>query len=203
MLTTKRALYSACLLFLGAGTASADPAPKTLHMRATKAPHKQVRVAQTPPPDNGGTPPDNGGTPPTPPADQGNPPANPPPENPPPPANPPPANPPPPEQPTVGATPNLSDEEMAKLAEQEAAKGEEVITVTGSLVGRKELTTAAPVSVVDREKLEAAGITNVGDILQKLPSQGNALNAQNNNGGDGSTRLDLRSLGTARTLTLL
>jgi outer membrane receptor protein involved in Fe transport len=92
---------------------------------------------------------------------------------------------------------------MAKLAEQEASKGEEVITVTGSLVGRKELTTAAPVSVVDREKLEAAGITNVGDILQKLPSQGNALNAQNNNGGDGSTRIDLRSLGTNRTLILM
>ncbi len=206
MVTTKRALYSACLMFLGIGAASADTAPKTLHMRASKAPQKAaakpVRVAQTPPPDSGGTPPDNGGTPPTPPPDNGTPPTPPPPENPPP-ANPPPANPPPPEQPNVGATPNLSDEEMAKLAEQEANKGEEVITVTGSLVGRKELTTAAPVSVVDREKLEAAGITNVGDILQKLPSQGNALNAQNNNGGDGSTRLDLRSLGTNRTLTLM
>lgn len=88
------------------------------------------------------------------------------------------------------------------MAEKEA-EGEEIITVTGSLVGRKELTTSAPVSIVDREKLESAGISNVGEILQKLPSQGNAVNAQVNNGGDGSTRIDLRSLGSNRTLVLI
>src|SRR5262249_58354674 len=53
------------------------------------------------------------------------------------------------------------------------------------------------------EKLQSAGITNVGDVLQKIPAQGNALNAQNNNGGDGSTRVNLRSLGANRTLVLL
>jgi outer membrane receptor protein involved in Fe transport len=106
--------------------------------------------------------------------------------------------------PNVPATPNLTDEELAKMSEQEATtEGEEVITVTGSLVERKELTTAAPISVVDRQKLEAAGISNVGEILQKLPSQGNAINAQVNNGGDGSTRIDLRSLGSNRTLVLI
>ena len=90
------------------------------------------------------------------------------------------------------------------MAEESAkTQGEEVITVTGSLVERRELTTPSPISVVDREKLAAAGITNLGDILQRLPSQGNALNEQNNNGGDGSVRIDLRSLGTARTLILM
>src|SRR6185503_1938331 len=106
------------------------------------------------------------------------------------------------ETPQVVETPALTDEQLAKLAEQEA-EGEEIITVTGSLVGRKELTTSAPVTVVDREKLQSAGISNVGAILQKLPSQGNAINAQVNNGGDGSTRVDLRSLGSNRTLTLI
>jgi iron complex outermembrane receptor protein len=101
------------------------------------------------------------------------------------------------EQPATG----LSDEELAKLSEQEAKT--EVITVTGSLIGRKEVDSPSPVSVVDREKLDSAGITNVGDVLQKIPAQGNAINAQNNNGGDGSTRINLRSLGTARTLVLL
>jgi outer membrane receptor protein involved in Fe transport len=101
------------------------------------------------------------------------------------------------EKPATG----LSDEELAKLAEQEAKT--EVITVTGSLINRKEVDSPSPVSVVDREKLQDAGITNVGDVLQKIPAQGNAINAQNNNGGDGSTRINLRSLGTARTLVLL
>ncbi|HEX2691301.1 MAG TPA: TonB-dependent receptor plug domain-containing protein, partial [Kofleriaceae bacterium] len=97
--------------------------------------------------------------------------------------------------------PDLTDAELAKLAEQEAKT--ETIVVTGSLIGRKEVDSPAPISVVDKEKLASAGITNVGDILQKIPAQGNAINAQNNNGGDGSTRIDLRSLGTTRTLVLL
>jgi outer membrane receptor protein involved in Fe transport len=99
------------------------------------------------------------------------------------------------------AAPGMSDEELARLAEQEAKT--EVITVTGSLIGRKEVDSPSPVTVVDREKLLSAGITNVGDVLQKIPAQGNAINAQNNNGGDGSTRINLRSLGTNRTLVLL
>jgi iron complex outermembrane receptor protein len=87
------------------------------------------------------------------------------------------------------------------MSEQDA-KGE-TITVTGSLIGRKEVDSPSPVSVVDKQRLESAGITNVGDVLQKIPAQGNAVNAQNNNGGDGSVRIDLRSLGTNRTLVLM
>jgi outer membrane receptor protein involved in Fe transport len=122
-----------------------------------------------------------------------------------------------PDQPPAGDTPpagdgtqppapapdqaGLTDAELARLAEQEAKT--EIITVTGSLIGRKEVDSPSPVSVVDKERLNSAGITNVGDILQKIPAQGNAINAQNNNGGDGSTRINLRTLGTQRTLTLI
>jgi outer membrane receptor protein involved in Fe transport len=102
-----------------------------------------------------------------------------------------------PEQPA----PELTDAELAKLAEQEAKT--EVITVTGSLIGRKEVDSPSPITVVDKDKLNSAGVTNVGDILQKIPAQGNAINAQNNNGGDGSTRINLRALGTGRTLVLM
>ncbi|HWU87854.1 MAG TPA: TonB-dependent receptor [Kofleriaceae bacterium] len=135
------------------------------------------------------------------PADQPTPPPEPPPEPPPPP---PPAPPPPPVAPTpnVGQTPNLTDEELAKLAEQEQSKGE-VIEVTGSMIERRELTTAAPVTVLDKADLESSGRSTLGDIVQKLPAQSNAINAQTNNGGDGSTRVDIRGLGTNRTLVLL
>jgi outer membrane receptor protein involved in Fe transport len=95
-----------------------------------------------------------------------------------------------------------SEEERARLAEQRARTGD-TTTVTGSLIGRQEIDLPAPVSVVDRERLVNAGVTNLGDVLQRLPAQGNAVNAQNNNGGDGSTRINLRSLGTNRTLVLL
>jgi iron complex outermembrane receptor protein len=56
---------------------------------------------------------------------------------------------------------------------------------------------------VTREDLLASGRSTIGDILQAESAQGNAINSQFNNGGDGSTRIDLRSLGTTRTLVLL
>jgi outer membrane receptor protein involved in Fe transport len=95
---------------------------------------------------------------------------------------------------------DLSDADFAKLAEQQA---EEIIVVTGSTIGRKTLTTPAPLTVLNRESLIAAGKSTVGDIIQFLPAQTNGINAQTNNGGDGSTRVDLRGLGAARTLTLI
>jgi len=188
----------ACSVFLisvGVAPAAADTttnAPKSLRMR----PRLRPRVAQAPAPDQ----PPAGDTPPAgdnPPAPNQAPPAPAPDQNPTPSGTQPPV----PEQPAVGETPNLTDEELAKLAEQ-GAKTEEIV-VTGSLIGRREVDSPSPVSVVDKQKLDSAGITNVGDILQKIPSQGNAINAQNNSGGDGSTRIDLRSLGTRRTLVLL
>jgi outer membrane receptor protein involved in Fe transport len=103
--------------------------------------------------------------------------------------------------PTVEQTPGLTDDELKALAE--AAEHEEVISVTGSAIERKTLTTPAPLSIMNREDLDAAGRSTIGDILQALPAQANAINAQINNGGDGSTRVDIRGLGTNRTLTLL
>jgi iron complex outermembrane recepter protein len=101
-----------------------------------------------------------------------------------------------------------SDEDIIKQAEAELASGEgaqegEVIVVTGSAIERAETTTPAPVSVVDKEELEASGMVAVGDILQNLPAQSNAINIQENNGGDGTTQINLRGLGSERTLVLL
>lgn len=76
-------------------------------------------------------------------------------------------------------------------------------TVTGSLIERATLTTPSPVTIVRRDELLGSGRSMIGDILQGLPEQGDALNAQNNNGGDGSTRINLRALGIDRTLTLV
>jgi outer membrane receptor protein involved in Fe transport len=202
---------SVSLILVGVAPVAADNvAPKSLRMRAKKPPGSQgstarrtTQIAQAQPTPDQPAPdqPAPAGDPP-PPADPAG--AQPAPE----PALPPPSPVPAPEggqppaaqaqaQPPAG----LSDEELAKLAEQEAKT--EVITVTGSLIGRKEVDSPSPVSVVDKEKLDSAGITNLGDILQKIPAQGNAINAQNNNGGNGSTRINLRSLGTNRTLVLL
>jgi iron complex outermembrane receptor protein len=79
----------------------------------------------------------------------------------------------------------------------------EEIVVTGSRIRRKDLTTPAPVTVISREQVTASGKVSIGEFLQSLPEQGNAINTQFNNGGDGSTRISLRGLGSRRTLVLM
>ncbi len=79
----------------------------------------------------------------------------------------------------------------------------EEIVVTGSRIRRKDLTTPAPVTVISREQVTSSGKVSIGDFLQAIPEQGNAINTQFNNGGDGATRISLRGLGSARTLVLL
>ncbi len=117
---------------------------------------------------------------------------------------------------TAGGTP--PDQPAAAEAAQPAAEaaepgaprrgkraGEEEIIVTGSRVRRKDLTTPAPITVINKEQVTASGKVSIGDFLQTLPEQGNAINTSVNNGstGNGSTRVSLRGLGSARTLVLL
>lgn len=80
--------------------------------------------------------------------------------------------------------------------------GEEIV-ITGSRIRRKDLTTAAPVTMLNREQIAASGKVSIGEFLQSIPEQGNATNTSVNNGGDGSTRISLRNLGVGRTLVLI
>jgi iron complex outermembrane recepter protein len=162
---------------------AADAEPTSLRMRA-----RPRRLAQ-PPADPAGDPP-----PPTHPADDPAADATPGPD-------PGPTQSPDPGTPTPPPAPNLSAPDRAKLAEVETKA--EVITVTGSTTERALFTGRAPTSVVTRADIVASGRATLGDILQALPSQSNAANAQVNAGGDGTTRLNLRGLGVSRTLVLL
>jgi hypothetical protein len=79
----------------------------------------------------------------------------------------------------------------------------EDILVTGTRVRRKDLTTPAPVTVVNVDALQSTGTVSIGDFLQSLPEQEGGINTQINNGGDGSSRVSLRNLSENRTLVLL
>jgi outer membrane receptor protein involved in Fe transport len=84
----------------------------------------------------------------------------------------------------------------------EGAAVEEVV-VTGTRIRRKDLLTPAPVTVIDREQIEASGAVGLGEFVQLLSAQGNGLNAKSNRGNDGQVRVNLRSLGSKRTLVLV
>jgi len=91
----------------------------------------------------------------------------------------------------------------ADLSQEDTSGQVEEILVTGSFIRRKDLTTPAPVSIITRVDMDASGLVSIGDILQNLPSQGNASNIQVNNGGSGATRVNLRGAGSNRTLVLV
>jgi Ca-activated chloride channel family protein len=91
--------------------------------------------------------------------------------------------------PAADQAPALSDAELAKLAEQEAKT--EVITVTGALIGRKETDAPSPVSVVDREQLDAAeAVSLTGRTLRLTAALGGGLAFDH--GARGLVALDAR-----------
>ena len=98
---------------------------------------------------------------------------------------------------TFGVSPGV-------LAQVEGDQVLEEVIVTGSRVSRPDLDSASPISVIDREAILAYGVTDVGSIIQKMPSMtGSPIGTTTNNGGNGAVLIDLRGLGTARTLTLV
>jgi len=103
---------------------------------------------------------------------------------------------------TIEIAPLRDTEAEPALAEPAAAKLE-AIEVTGSRIRRTDYETAQPVLVVSRDDIERSGLTSIGDLLQNLPQAGAALNTAFNNGGDGSTEIDLRNLGSGRVLVLV
>jgi outer membrane receptor protein involved in Fe transport len=81
------------------------------------------------------------------------------------------------------------------------------VTITGSRIAAESgFTAPTPVSVVGAERLEQRAATNIGDLLNELPSFRGTQTpaAQGLSGGYvGGRVLDLRGLGTVRTLVLL
>jgi iron complex outermembrane receptor protein len=77
------------------------------------------------------------------------------------------------------------------------------VSVTGSRISRTDFETAQPILTLTRDDIERTGLSSIGDLLQDLPQAGPALNTLFNNGGNGATEVDLRSLGADRTLVLV
>ncbi|HET9484073.1 MAG TPA: TonB-dependent receptor plug domain-containing protein, partial [Xanthomonadales bacterium] len=97
----------------------------------------------------------------------------------------------------------LATTPVAFAQDQDEAEELETITVVGSRIKRTDIETSQPVFVLEREDLQKTGLTSVGDILQELTTNGAALNTSFNNGGNGSTQVALRNLGSNRTLVLV
>ena len=79
----------------------------------------------------------------------------------------------------------------------------EEVVVTGSRIKRPDLASVTPVSVVSGEEFKISGNLNVEQKLAELPQTLPSFGPSSNNPGDGTARVDLRGLGTSRTLVLV
>lgn len=91
---------------------------------------------------------------------------------------------------------------------QDAAEEEDgaTIVVTGTRISAPNLESANPIAVLTGEEVFQTGKTSVGDQLNDLPQLRNTYSQQNSTrflGTRGLNLLDLRGLGTQRTLVLV
>jgi outer membrane receptor protein involved in Fe transport len=77
------------------------------------------------------------------------------------------------------------------------------ITVTGSRIQRRDLTSTSPLAVVQDEEFKLSGTINVEQVLNTLPQVIPGTTAFSNNPGGGVATLNLRGLGSTRTLVLV
>jgi outer membrane receptor protein involved in Fe transport len=86
---------------------------------------------------------------------------------------------------------------------QAADENIQEVVVTGSRIAQPNLTTTSPVTQVTDKDIATQGVTRVEDLLNQLPQAFAAQNATVSNGSTGTATLDLRGLGSPRTLVLV
>ena len=84
------------------------------------------------------------------------------------------------------------------------ARPTDEVTVTGSRIQRQDYEATSPVFTVSKDALIDSGTLNVEQVLNELPQLVPSLTTTSNNPGQGGQAVvDLRGLGTSRTLVLL
>ena len=83
----------------------------------------------------------------------------------------------------------------------------DLIVVTGTRIATPSVETTAPVQVINDELIESQGIVNVQEVLLQNPVFGapaiSRTNSSFSTSASGIATIDLRNLGTSRTLTLI
>ncbi len=82
----------------------------------------------------------------------------------------------------------------------------DTIVVTGSRIARANLSSPAPITSISGATFFQTGNVNVGDVLDRLPQLHTSFTSSNSTqfiGTQGLNLLDLRGLGTSRTLVLI
>lgn len=93
---------------------------------------------------------------------------------------------------------------VALLASPAMAQEEvEELVVTGSRIARPDLTSVSPLATVGAAELAAKGVVNTENLLNTLPQTAPGVTGTVNNGNGGVATVNLRGLGSNRTLVLV
>ncbi|KGJ93152.1 TonB-dependent receptor plug domain-containing protein [Colwellia psychrerythraea] len=107
---------------------------------------------------------------------------------------------------SASAAATISAPAFSAEAETEELESVERISVTGSRIKRAELSTPSPTLTIDAQELVRFGNPDLGSMLAELPALGatSTIIGNNNDGAEaGVSSVDLRRLGTKRTLVLI
>lgn len=108
---------------------------------------------------------------------------------------------------TVSAAALLTGAHAAAAADAADSSDLEEVVVTGSRIARDGYDAPTPVNVLGSQEIAAAAPANIADFVNTLPSVAGSTTASNSsgslsNGAAGISALNLRALGTGRTLVL-
>ena len=104
--------------------------------------------------------------------------------------------------PVEAQPPAAMQEQVSQEAPQPEEGGKDIV-VTGTRIPSANLESAAPVTVVTSQDFKLQGTSRVEDLLNSLPSVGASQASGISNGASGTAEVDLRYLGSKRTLTLI
>ncbi|MEL7453574.1 MAG: TonB-dependent receptor plug domain-containing protein, partial [Pseudomonadota bacterium] len=106
----------------------------------------------------------------------------------------------------LGAVPFAAQaQEVERVADADEADAEatlETVRVTGSRLNQANITSSSPVTTVDSEAFDLRGTVDTVDLVNTLPQAFAGQSGAIGNGASGTSTLNLRGLGSTRTLVL-
>jgi iron complex outermembrane receptor protein len=97
----------------------------------------------------------------------------------------------------------LSPAALAQEQDQDASGSMDEVIVTGSRIVAPNLQSISPITAIGAEELNIAGKARIEDVLNQLPQAFAAQGSSISNASDGTASVDLRGLGSQRTLVLV
>jgi len=104
---------------------------------------------------------------------------------------------------TAPAATDAAAPATAAAATPAAPAPSQEIVVTGTRIPQPNLTSASPVTVLSSQEVKLSGTTRTEDLINSLPQSFAAQGSNVSNGATGTATVNLRGLGSVRTLVLV